>query len=145
VIVALSEQSFAAAGSARALQGQPQNTLVEDNPARIDSEPNDSGSSISVSFTGCFQFGGGQLPNGASSIVTTDSPLHGPEFGLGFTVFGSVPSGQSVAATYNTRLQTSEIKLGTTGAPASILSLTYNYGTTNNNGNIQRLPTRAVD
>ena len=39
--------------------------------------------------------------------------------------------------TYNTRLQPNEIKLGTSGAPTSIVSITYNYGTTNNNGNVQ--------
>ena len=39
--------------------------------------------------------------------------------------------------TYNTRLQANEIKLGTSGAPTSVLDLAYNYGTTNNNGNVQ--------
>jgi RHS repeat-associated protein len=41
------------------------------------------------------------------------------------------------AATYNNRLQTNEIKLGTSGNPTSVLDLVYNYGTTNNNGNVQ--------
>jgi len=41
------------------------------------------------------------------------------------------------AATYNNRLQTSEIKLGTSGSPTSVLDLTYSYGTTSNNGNLQ--------
>ena len=41
------------------------------------------------------------------------------------------------AATYNNRLQTSEIKLGTSGSPTSVIDLTYNYGTTGNNGNVQ--------
>ena len=35
------------------------------------------------------------------------------------------------------RLQPTEIKLGTIGNPTSVLDLTYNYGTTNNNGNLQ--------
>lgn len=41
------------------------------------------------------------------------------------------------ATTYNNRLQPNEIKLGTTLAPTSIADLVYNYGTTNNNGNVQ--------
>ncbi|MEK6280650.1 MAG: RHS repeat-associated core domain-containing protein [Acidobacteriota bacterium] len=41
------------------------------------------------------------------------------------------------AVSYNNRLQSSEIKLGTSGAPTSVVGLTYNYGTTNNNGNLQ--------
>jgi len=41
------------------------------------------------------------------------------------------------AVTYNTRLQPNEIKLGTSGAPTSVLDSAYNYGTTNNNGNVQ--------
>ena len=43
------------------------------------------------------------------------------------------------AVTYNPRLQPNEIKLGTSGAPTSIVSITYNYGTTNNNGNVQSI------
>jgi hypothetical protein len=41
------------------------------------------------------------------------------------------------AMTYNNRLQPNEIKLGTSGAPTSVVDLVYNYGTTNNNGNVQ--------
>ncbi len=41
------------------------------------------------------------------------------------------------AVGYNVRLQANEIKLGTSGNPTSVLDLTYNYGTTNNNGNLQ--------
>jgi RHS repeat-associated protein len=37
---------------------------------------------------------------------------------------------------YNTRLQPTSIKLGTSSAPASIVNLTYTYGGTSNNGNI---------
>src|SRR5581483_125535 len=40
------------------------------------------------------------------------------------------------AITYNSRLQPVEIKLGTSSLPASVIDLTYDYGTTNNNGNI---------
>ncbi len=41
------------------------------------------------------------------------------------------------AVTYNSRLQPNEIKLGTSGAPTSIVSITYNFGSSNNNGNLQ--------
>ena len=37
---------------------------------------------------------------------------------------------------YNNRLQPTQIKLGTSGNPTSVVSLGYTYGTTNNNGNI---------
>lgn len=43
------------------------------------------------------------------------------------------------AIDYNYRLQPIEIKLGTSGNPTSILDLTYSYGTTNNNGNVQSI------
>lgn len=43
------------------------------------------------------------------------------------------------AVSYNNRLQPIEIKLGTSGAPASIIDLVYSYGTTNNNGNVQSI------
>lgn len=41
------------------------------------------------------------------------------------------------AVTFNSRLQPNEIKLGTSGAPTSVVGLTYNYGSSNNNGNLQ--------
>jgi RHS repeat-associated protein len=40
------------------------------------------------------------------------------------------------AQVYNNRLQTTAIKLGTAALPTSVLNLTYNYGTTTNNGNV---------
>jgi RHS repeat-associated protein len=40
------------------------------------------------------------------------------------------------AITYNNRLQSTQIKLGTSGSPTSIVSLGYSYGATNNNGNV---------
>jgi YD repeat-containing protein len=43
------------------------------------------------------------------------------------------------AVSYNIRLQPNEIKLGTSGAPTSIIDLVYSYGTTNNNGNVQSI------
>jgi hypothetical protein len=38
---------------------------------------------------------------------------------------------------FNSRLQSSEIGLGASSTDSSTLRLTYNYGTTNNNGNLQ--------
>ncbi|HYG82366.1 MAG TPA: RHS repeat-associated core domain-containing protein, partial [Pyrinomonadaceae bacterium] len=38
--------------------------------------------------------------------------------------------------TYNSRLQPTQIKLGTSATPTSVLNLTYNYGTSANNGNL---------
>jgi RHS repeat-associated protein len=40
------------------------------------------------------------------------------------------------ALIYNNRLQPTQFKLGTTAAPTSVLNLSYNYGTTANNGNV---------
>jgi RHS repeat-associated protein len=40
---------------------------------------------------------------------------------------------------FNARLQPTEIGLGTTSTNSSTMGLTYNYGTTNNNGNVQSL------
>nr|MDQ3804573.1 hypothetical protein [Acidobacteriota bacterium] len=37
---------------------------------------------------------------------------------------------------YNNRLQPTQIRLGTAASPSSVLGLTYNYGTTTNNGNV---------
>jgi hypothetical protein len=41
------------------------------------------------------------------------------------------------AVGYNSRLQPTEIKLGTSGNPTSVIDLNYSYGTTTNNGNLQ--------
>ena len=43
------------------------------------------------------------------------------------------------AINYNNRLQANEVKLGTSGNPTSVIDLNYNYGTTNNNGNVQSM------
>jgi hypothetical protein len=40
---------------------------------------------------------------------------------------------------YNNRRQPTQIKLGTAALPTSVLNLTYNYGTTTNNGNVLSL------
>jgi RHS repeat-associated protein len=42
-------------------------------------------------------------------------------------------------ASYNNRLQPTEIKLGTSSNSTSIVDLTYSYGTTSNNGNVQSI------
>jgi RHS repeat-associated protein len=41
------------------------------------------------------------------------------------------------AIAYNNRLRPTQIKLGISGNPTSVVSLGYSYGTTNNNGNVQ--------
>jgi len=43
------------------------------------------------------------------------------------------------ATNFNSRLQPYEIRLGTSGAPTSVIDLNYNYGTSNNNGNVLSL------
>ena len=43
------------------------------------------------------------------------------------------------AVNFNSRIQPSEIKLGTAGNPVSVVSIAYNYGSTNNNGNVQSI------
>jgi len=40
------------------------------------------------------------------------------------------------AIDYNNRLQATQIKLGTSSNPTSVISLGYSYGTTSNNGNV---------
>lgn len=40
------------------------------------------------------------------------------------------------AVDYNNRLQPTQVKLGTSGNPTSVVSLGYSYGTTNNDGNV---------
>jgi len=60
---------------------------------------------------------------------------------VGYAAHGAVNTetyGNSLihAINFNNRLQVNEIKLGSSGSPTSVLDLTYNYGTTNNNGNV---------
>ena len=81
--------------------------------------------------------------SGLTSAATSYAPAasvsgisYGPHGGLtSETYSNSLIHG----VTYNSRLQPSEIKLGTSGAPASVVSISYNYGTTNNNGNVQSI------
>jgi RHS repeat-associated protein len=69
----------------------------------------------------------------AASVSTIGYASHN---GLNTETYGN---GLIHAINYNNRLQPIEIKLGTSGAPASVVGLTYNYGTTTNNGNISSL------
>jgi RHS repeat-associated protein len=69
---------------------------------------------------------------GANAIVNSYAP-HGS---IMSETYGN---GLVHALNYNSRLQTTEIKLGTSGNPTSILSLGYDYGTTSNNGNVNNI------
>ena len=78
-----------------------------------------------------------------SSSATTYAPAasvssiaYAPHSALTSETYGN---GLIHAVTYNNRLQPNEIKLGTSGSPASIVDLTYSYGTTTNNGNVQSI------
>ena len=78
-----------------------------------------------------------------SAAATTYAPAASVS-SISYTAPGTLSSetyGNSLVhvVTYNSRLQTSEIKLGTDGNPTSIVSIAYNYGTTNNNGNVQSI------
>lgn len=66
-----------------------------------------------------------------ASVSSVGYAAHG---GLGTQTYGN---NLIHAVSYNNRLQPVEIKLGTSGAPASVVDLIYSYGTTNNNGNVQ--------
>ena len=78
-----------------------------------------------------------------SSSATTYAPAasvssiaYTPHSALTTETYGN---GLIHAVTYNNRLQPNEIKLGTSGSPTSIVDLTYSYGTTTNNGNVQSI------
>jgi hypothetical protein len=60
----------------------------------------------------------------AASISSIGYASHN---GLGTESYGN---GLIHAITYNNRLQPNEIKLGTSGAPTSIVDIVYSYGTT---------------
>jgi RHS repeat-associated protein len=66
----------------------------------------------------------------AASVATVGYASHNA---LNAETYGN---GLIHAVSYNNRLQAIEIKLGTSGTPTSVVDLTYNYGTTNNNGNV---------
>ncbi len=78
---------------------KPKKTLVEDNPGLLQSEDNNSGgSNISVIFFGSYDESGRKYANGESTVSIKDQ---GDLHGLGFTVAGSVPEGESVAPDSN--------------------------------------------
>jgi YD repeat-containing protein len=68
-----------------------------------------------------------------AAAASVSSISYKPHGGLESETLGNSLIHQMV---YNTRLQPTSIKLGTSGAPTSVLNLTYDYGTTNNNGNV---------
>jgi len=78
-----------------------------------------------------------------SAAATSYAPMASVS-NIGYSAQGKLTTeiyGNSLthAVTYNSRLQPSEIKLGTVGNPTSVISIAYNYGTTVNNGNVQSL------
>ena len=86
--------------------------------------------------------GAGRLAS-LSSLATTYAPAasvtsvsYAPHGALASETLGS---NLIHAQTYNNRLQPTAIKLGTAALPTSVVNLTYNYGTTTNNGNLQSI------
>jgi RHS repeat-associated protein len=81
---------------------------------------------------------------GRLSAVSSSATSYAPAAGvssIGYAAHNGLKTetygnGLIHAIDYNNRLQATEIKLGTAGSPASIVSLGYSYGTTNNNGNV---------
>lgn len=81
----------------------------------------------------------GSLTSSATSYApaaSVSSVGYAPHSGLATQTYGN---NLIHAVSYNNRLQPVEIKLGTSGAPSSIIDLDYSYGTTNNNGNVQSI------
>src|SRR6476469_11246971 len=79
----------------------------------------------------------GSLTSSATSYAAAtslSSILYKPHGGLESETLGN---GLIHQQTYNSRLQPITIKLGTSGSPTSVLNLTYDYGTTDNNGNVK--------
>jgi RHS repeat-associated protein len=78
--------------------------------------------------------------NALSSVATSYAPAasvsnigYASHNALNTETYGN---GLIHAIDYNNRLQPTQIKLGTSGNPTSVVSLGYTYGTTNNNGNV---------
>lgn len=69
-----------------------------------------------------------------SAAASLSSISYQPHGGLASETLGNSLIHQM---SYNTRLQTTAIKLGTSGNPTSVLNLTYDYGTTDNNANVK--------
>src|SRR5688572_27113527 len=83
-------------------------------------------------------------PSGRLSSLNSSATSYAPATSvssLGYAAHNALKTetygnGLIHAIDYNNRLQATEIKLGTSGNPTSVVSLGYNYGTTNNNGNV---------
>ena len=81
-------------------------------------------------------------PAGRLNALNTAATSYGPGASvasIGYAAHNALKTetygnGLIHAVNYNNRLQATEIKLGTAGSSASIVSLGYGYGTTNNNG-----------
>jgi RHS repeat-associated protein len=76
-----------------------------------------------------------------SSAATTYAPAASVS-SVGYAAHNALSSetygnGLIHAVSYNNRLQPTQINLGTSGSPTSVISLGYTYGTTNNNGSVQ--------
>src|SRR6266850_560385 len=69
-----------------------------------------------------------------AAAASLSSISYEPHGGLGSETLGNTLIHQM---SYNTRLQTTAVKLGTSGNSTSVLNLTYSYGTTDNNGNLK--------
>ena len=69
-----------------------------------------------------------------AAAASLSGVLYKPHGGLETETLGNNLIHQQV---YNSRLQTTAINLGTSGSPTSVLNLTYDYGTTDNNGNLK--------
>jgi RHS repeat-associated protein len=82
---------------------------------------------------------------GRLNALSTTATSYGPSAGvsnIGYAAHHGLKTetygnGLIHAVNYNNRLQTTEIKLGTSGSPGSAVSLGYGYGTTDNNGNVR--------
>jgi RHS repeat-associated protein len=85
----------------------------------------------------------------AARVLSLSSPATSYAGAASVSNIGYAPHGAPTTETYgnslihsvayNTRLQPFEIKLGGSGSPSSLLDITYNYGTTANNGNVQSI------
>ena len=73
---------------------------------------------------------------GAAATDTTNRLQYAPHGAVSVMRLGN---GLWEHMDYNSRLQPTLIGLGTSSTDSSTLGLTYNYGTTNNNGNLQTL------
>ena len=71
-----------------------------------------------------------------SPAASVSSISYAPHNGLSSQTLGN---NLINAVSYNNRFQATEIKLGTSGSPSSIIDLDYTYGTTTNNGNVQSI------